>query len=145
VRSRLVGKLIEQWLENQNPGTSRLLPSRDERLDDELKDTFPASDPLGIVQPTVLLRQAASGPLAIDRHDRADIVELSDGSKWRIWPGDLPSTLQWLPSTELEISPSHDAICSHLLINQLDGTSVRVIEASKRWPTEEVQVALRQG
>ena len=24
------------------------------------------------------------------------MVELRDGSAWRIWPGDIPKTLQWL-------------------------------------------------
>jgi hypothetical protein len=28
------------------------------------------------------------------------MVELRDGSAWRIWPGDIPKTLQWLPTTE---------------------------------------------
>ena len=35
--------------------------------------------------------------MQIKRHDRSHLVELRDGSAWRIWPGDIPKTLQWLP------------------------------------------------
>ena len=38
--------------------------------------------------------------MRIKQHDRSHIVELSDGSAWRIWPGDTPKTLQWLSTTE---------------------------------------------
>ena len=34
--------------------------------------------------------------MQIKRHDRSHMVELRDGSAWRIWPGDIPKTLQWL-------------------------------------------------
>ena len=51
--------------------------------------------------------------MRIARHDAAGIVELSDGSQWRIWPGDMVVTLGWLPTTELEIVPSNDELCSH--------------------------------
>jgi hypothetical protein len=32
------------------------------------------------------------------------MVELRDGSAWRIWPGDIPKTLQWLPTTEIDVA-----------------------------------------
>ena len=34
--------------------------------------------------------------MQIKKHDRSHMVELRDGSAWRIWPGDIPKTLQWL-------------------------------------------------
>src|SRR5437588_1710567 len=58
--------------------------------------------------------------LRIARHDTVDIVELSDGTRWRIWPADVPATLRWLPDTELEIAGSEDEFCSHELINRED-------------------------
>ena len=42
------------------------------------------------------------------QHDKSHIVELSDGSAWRIWPGDISMTLQWLPTTELDIAGIED-------------------------------------
>jgi hypothetical protein len=33
----------------------------------------------------------------IKSHTKSYIVELTDGSKWRIWPGDLATTLGWCP------------------------------------------------
>jgi hypothetical protein len=54
----------------------------------------------------------------IKKHEKSDIVELGDGSLWRIWPG---LTLNWLPSTDLFVSDIGDEFCSHALIDQTDG------------------------
>ncbi len=84
--------------------------------------------------------------LLITRHDVSDNVELSDGSKWRIWPGDIPTTLGWLPNTEIEISGIDDQICSHVLINYFDRSQrVRVIKANEHWPVEKVRRQLGEG
>jgi hypothetical protein len=40
----------------------------------------------------------------IKRHDRSHLVELRDGSAWRIWPGDIPKTLQWRPTTDIDVA-----------------------------------------
>jgi hypothetical protein len=40
-------------------------------------------------------------------------VELRDGSAWRIWPGDIPKTLQWRPTTDIDVADIDDEICSH--------------------------------
>jgi hypothetical protein len=34
--------------------------------------------------------------MQITKLDKSYIVELDDGSRWRIWPRDIPTTLQWL-------------------------------------------------
>jgi hypothetical protein len=81
--------------------------------------------------------------MRIKRHDKSDIVELGDGSRWRIWPGDLPQTLQWLPTTEVEIAAIDDEFCSHALLNRSDGSRVRVIEAGATWPVEQGGVRSR--
>ena len=47
---------------------------------------------------------------------------------WRIWPGDVALTLNWLPTTDLLISEIGDEFCSHALIDQLTGSRLRVIE-----------------
>jgi len=58
------------------------------------------------------------------------MVELRDGSAWRIWPGDIPKTLQWLPTTEIDVADIEDEICSHALVDRSNGSRVRVIRAS---------------
>jgi hypothetical protein len=83
--------------------------------------------------------------MRIKQHDRSHIVELSDGSTWRIWPGDVSKTLQWLPTTELDVAEIEDDICSHALVTHSDGSHVRVIRASEDWPADVVRHALRQG
>ena len=83
--------------------------------------------------------------MRIKQHDRSHIVELSDGSAWRIWPGDVSKTLQWQPTTELDVADIEDSICSHALVTRSDGSRVRVIRASEDWPVEVVQRALRDG
>jgi hypothetical protein len=83
--------------------------------------------------------------MRIKRHDRSHIVELSDGSAWRIWPGDAPKTLEWLSATEIEVADSDDEICSHALVNRSDGSRVRVIRASADWPVQAVRRSLGKG
>jgi hypothetical protein len=41
----------------------------------------------------------------IKSHAKSHIVELTDGSKWRIWPGDLATTLGWTPEAEIDPVP----------------------------------------
>jgi len=42
--------------------------------------------------------------MQIKKHDRSHMVELRDGSAWRIWPSDIPKTLQWRPTTEIDLA-----------------------------------------
>ena len=83
--------------------------------------------------------------MRIKRHDKSDIVELDDGSRWRIWPGDFSQTLQWLPATEVEIAAIDDAVCSHAIVNRSDGSRVRVIGVDATWPVEQVRRSLKSG
>ena len=83
--------------------------------------------------------------MRIKRHDNSDIVELSDGSTWRIWPGDVSNTLQWQPTTELDVTDIDDGMCSHALVVSSDGSRVRVIRANENWPADAVRRALREG
>jgi hypothetical protein len=78
----------------------------------------------------------------IARHDTSDVVQLIDGSRWRIWPADVATTLQWLPTSELEIEPVQDEFCSHALVNRADGSRVRVIDEQSGWPSAQVQHSL---
>ena len=72
-------------------------------------------------------------------------MELSDGSAWRIWPGDTPKTLQWLPTTEIDVAAIEGEICSHALVDRSDGSRVRVIKASEDWPVQAVKRSLSEG
>ena len=81
--------------------------------------------------------------MRIARHDAAGIVELSDGTRWRIWPGDIAVTLAWLPTTDLEIAPSKHEFWSHVLINVADNSQVRVIAANEDWPAEATRQILK--
>ncbi len=81
--------------------------------------------------------------MLISRHDRSHIVELGDGTRWRIWPGDIATTLHWLPTTQLH-AIDHE-FYSHVLINQSDGSKVGVIRADADWPAKQVQRHLKKG
>jgi len=80
--------------------------------------------------------------MRITKHEKSYIVELSDHSAWRIWPADMAYTLRWLPTTEIKIRKIDDEACSHALINQSDGSRVRVIEAYRIWRVDEVRQLL---
>ena len=49
-------------------------------------------------------------------------MELTDGSKWRIWPGDLANTLGWTSEAEIEVLPIDEEFCSHILVDHTDGS-----------------------
>jgi hypothetical protein len=83
--------------------------------------------------------------MLISRHDKSHIVDLEDGSRWRIWPGHLATTLQWLPTTELKVVATDHEFYSHVLINPSDGSRVGVIRADAQWPKTQVQRHLRGG
>ena len=83
--------------------------------------------------------------MLIKKHDKSGIVELEDGSLWRIWPGDIALTLNWLPITDTCVSEIGDEFCSHALIDQTEGSRVRVIEGSEDWPVEQVRRSMKKG
>ena len=118
---------------------------REKALETGLEDSSPASDPVAAVQPAPSVADGDHVALRIERHDKSDVVDLSDGSRWRVWPGDLATTLGWLPGTELRISEIDDEFCSHVLINQSDKSRTRVIDAGKDWAVGEVRNSLRKG
>ena len=83
--------------------------------------------------------------MRIEKHDKSYIVKLEDGSNWRIWPGDIALTLGWSHATVLEVSEIDDEFCSHALIDKTDGSRVRVIEASKDCPVQQVRQSFKKG
>jgi hypothetical protein len=50
-------------------------------------------------------------------------ISLMDDSVWWINPGDIPTVCTWIPTAEIEISPSDDSTFDHILTN--DGVSVK--------------------
>ena len=118
---------------------------REQALDAALEDSFPASDPVAAAQPVPSADDQGTAALNIKRHDQGDVVELSDGSRWRIWPEDLPKTLGWQPTTALRVVEIEDQFCSHALVNAADKSRTRVIAASRAWPAQEVRESLKSG
>ena len=80
--------------------------------------------------------------MRIKKHERSYIVELENGSTWRIWPGDLAIPLLWMPSSRLAVSEIDDEHCTHVLVDRLHGTCVRVTEAEVEWTLEEIEASL---
>jgi hypothetical protein len=81
--------------------------------------------------------------MKIRSHSQSHIVELDDGSRWQIFPGDLDLTLDWQPETDLTVALSDDAIGSHLLVGV--DVKVHVIGGDENWPVREVKSVLRDG
>ena len=76
-------------------------------------------------------------------HSESHIVELDDGSRWQIFPGDLGLTLNWKPETDLAVVPIDDEVSSHVLIGE--GGRVRATPAGESWPVREVKSVLKEG
>ena len=56
--------------------------------------------------------------MKIRSHSESHLVELDDGSRWQIFPGDLDLTLNWKPETDLAVVPIDDQVSSHALIGE---------------------------
>src|SRR5260370_793074 len=54
--------------------------------------------------------------MKIRSHSESHIVELDDGSRWQIFPGDIDLTSNWKPETELVVIPIEDEVSSHTLL-----------------------------
>ena len=80
--------------------------------------------------------------MRITKHEESHIVELEDGSEWRIWPGDLAATLLWMPASRLAVSEIDDDYCTHVLVDRLYGTAVRAAEADTTWTPEHFEASL---
>jgi len=83
--------------------------------------------------------------MKIRRHSESHIVELEDGTSWRVFPGDLDVTLNWRPDTDLKLVHIDDAISSHALISTGDNSRVRVLPTSENWPVNGVKTMLEEG
>jgi hypothetical protein len=81
----------------------------------------------------------------IRQHSESHIVELDDGTSWRVFPGDLDVTLNWRPDTDLKLVHIDDKISSHALISLDDNSRVRVLPTSENWPVNEVKTKLKEG
>jgi hypothetical protein len=81
--------------------------------------------------------------MKIRSHSESHIVELDDGSRWQIFPGDLDLTLGRQPETDLKLVPSDDEIGSHMLVG--GGVKVRVLGSDEKWPVGEVKSVLKDG
>lgn len=73
------------------------------------------------------------------------MVELDDGSKWQIFPGDLDVTLNWQPDANLTLVRIEDDASSHALVSETENTSVRVLPLDENWSVKEVNGILRDG
>jgi hypothetical protein len=79
------------------------------------------------------------------RHSESHIVELDNGTTWRIFPGDIDVTLNWKPDVDLKLVHIDDEISSHALISEIDNSRVRILPTSENWPVQAVKTMLRDG
>jgi hypothetical protein len=82
--------------------------------------------------------------MKIRSHAESHLVELDDGSKWQIFPGDLDVTLNWQPNTELKLVRIDDLASSHALVSGDDNSSVRVLPVGEKWPVDQVRAVLKE-
>jgi len=83
--------------------------------------------------------------MKIKTHSESHLVELDDGSRWQIFPGDLDVTLNWQPDTELKLVRIDDPASSHALVSGDDNSTVRVLLAGEKWPVDQVRAVLKDN
>lgn len=81
--------------------------------------------------------------MKIRAHSESDIVDLEDGSRWQVFPGDLDLTLAWKRETDLTAAMLNDEVASHALVG--GSANVRVIPTGESWRVREIKDALKQG
>jgi hypothetical protein len=81
----------------------------------------------------------------IRQHSESHIVELDDGSRWRIFPGDIDVTLNWQPDQQVKLVRIDDEASSHALVSLSDNSSVRVLPVDEEWSAKEVKNILSEG
>jgi hypothetical protein len=81
--------------------------------------------------------------MKIRSHSESHIVELEDGSRWQIFPGDLDVTLGWSSEVDITLLKLDDEVASHSLVS--DSGPVRVIAAGECWRIPEVKSVLGDG
>ena len=81
--------------------------------------------------------------MKIRSHSESHLVELDDGSKWQVFPGDLDVTLNWQPNSELKLVRIDDPVSSHALVSGDDNSSVRVLPVGEKWPVGQVRTVLK--
>ena len=83
--------------------------------------------------------------MKIRRHSESHLVEMDDGSRWRIFPGDIDVTLNWQPDDDLKLVLIDDEASSHALVSASDNSSVRVLSVDEDWSTKDVKNILSEG
>jgi hypothetical protein len=81
--------------------------------------------------------------MKIRSHLESHVVELEDGSRWNVFPGDMDITLGWTPEMDLTLVAVDDEIGSHVLVSEAG--SVRVARSGERWPDGDTKSVLKRG
>jgi hypothetical protein len=82
--------------------------------------------------------------MKIRSHAENHTVELEDGSRRRIFPGDLDATLDWTPETELAVVAVDDQVSARALAT-VTGGLVHVLPADEPWPVQNAKSILKDG
>ncbi len=77
--------------------------------------------------------------MLIEISDDGETLQLIDGSLWRIWPGDIPTSIIWLPTSTIEVQEISDDLCSHRLTNLSNDEQVRAIHGAATWSVENLR------
>ena len=83
--------------------------------------------------------------MKIRSHSESHLVELDDGSRWQIFPGDLDVTLNWQPDADLSVIRTDEDVCSYALVSATDDSRVRVLPEGEKWPLTKVRAVLKNS
>lgn len=60
--------------------------------------------------------------------DDGQKLRLMDGSTWVVNPGDIPSSINWSPTSTIRIARRKDAVFNYTLTNEALGVSVSAMK-----------------
>lgn len=68
--------------------------------------------------------------MRIRKRQNSCVIELDDGSAWRVWPGDVDRTKEWRYTTRLAVYKFDGDFCTHVLFDRMQGICVRAVNAA---------------
>jgi len=71
--------------------------------------------------------------------EKGKILELSDGSKWRVWPAHAQRSLVWSAGCTIEVYEFEKYLCTHSIYHVASKRAVGAIRFPRKWTSKDLE------
>jgi hypothetical protein len=71
--------------------------------------------------------------------EKGKILELTDGSKWRVWPAHAQRSLAWSPGCSIDVYEFEKYLCTHSIYHVASKRAVGAIRFPRKWTLKDVE------